>query len=233
MPDFFGKEEPEPEVEETTEEVESIKLGDKEYSQDELNSLVELGGKAQEIQKHHGDLDKFVSEFGRRGNDLGKLRTELDDLKKPQPEPVDPNNEMARQQSQEAARKLGLTLNDEFKGKQEENFRELYLRERAAEKILEQGDKLEGEIDGKDGRPKFDKQEVLQYMQESGIRNMGAAYDQKYKDQLDVWRAEQIIKSKKPGLLTTEQPSTAKAPPEVKITADNLEDAMKEALYHK
>jgi len=44
---------------------------------------------------------------------------------------------------------------------------------------------------------KFNKIEVLEYMQNTGHKKLMDAYEAKYKSQTDEWRANQILKGKK------------------------------------
>jgi len=107
--------------------------------------------------------------------------------------------QQAIEEARTAARKLGIVLNDELTDKvvTKEDFRKYYVQERAAEKLLEEADKLETDIDGSDGRPKFNKIEVLEYMQNTGHKKLMDAYEAKYKSQTDEWRANQILKAKR------------------------------------
>mgnify|MGYP001600885643 CR=1 FL=1 len=59
--------------------------------------------------------------------------------------------------------------------------------QRAGEKILEGAEKLQSEIDGKDGRPAFEIEDVLGHMRETGIRDPYKAYKDKYETELQKY----------------------------------------------
>ena len=234
MPGFLDK------SEETTEEVvetpDMIKVGEDEYSQDDLQKLVGLGKIGQEAEeKFNTSIDKVWPEFSKKSNRLKEVETELEELRsKPVETPeVSIDDEVTTRKAQEAARKLGIVLKDDQQNLvTTDKFREMYLQERAAERLVDQSTKLETDIDGTDGRPKFDKQEILEYMQNTGINDPQTAYNIKYQSKVDEWRANQILKNKKPGMVTTDVATGvgAKQPEQVKVTNDNLEQMMSEAL---
>jgi len=58
-------------------------------------------------------------------------------------------------------------------------------------------DKTETKYDGKDGRPKFNRKEVLKFAQENGIFNVDIAYKAKHFGALQDWAIKQAGKTKK------------------------------------
>src|SRR4030042_759119 len=100
------------------------------------------------------------------------------------------------------------------------------MARREGEKLLDDCKDMEGEIDGKDGRPAFKTKEILDHMVLTGIKNPMKAYKDKYEIEIDKWK-EQQLRGAKPRGLFTEPSSTAgsKQPPNVRVTRDNL-DAM-------
>ena len=50
---------------------------------------------------------------------------------------------------------------------------------------------LEKRYDGKDGRPKFNKKEILEWGDKNQIYNPEAAYEHKFRAELDKWKIEQ------------------------------------------
>lgn len=77
---FLSEETNEPVVPETT-EVEKIKLGDKEYTQDELSQLVGVAEKVNSLESQYNTkLDKVWPEFGRSQNELKSVKEQLDKL---------------------------------------------------------------------------------------------------------------------------------------------------------
>jgi hypothetical protein len=109
---------------------------------------------------------------------------------------------------------------------------EWYSQRRSGERLLEECDDLGSEIDGKDGRPKFDTEVILQHMSETGIKSPMKAYKDKYENELDKWRESELLRAKPNGMVTQEGGGfQSKQPSPVKITKDNLSQLMSEALY--
>lgn len=206
---------PEVETEQETES-ERIKVGEKEYTSDELSELVGLGSRAKEVGDSHGGFDKFISEYGRKSERIGELNKKLEEIEKSKAsgestEVVGDQMEEAR----EAARKLGIVLKDDLDG--------YYQNRRSAEKLIESCQTLEGKIDGSDGRPKFDTTKVLEFMnQNPGFTEPERAYKAMYIDEISSWSANQINKSKSKGITTVTDTNTNKVPPTIKAGKDNL-----------
>jgi hypothetical protein len=220
----------------------TFKIGDKEYSQDELSELVELGNFAKEVeQKQNTKLDKLYPEFTKKSQRLKEIEAEYEkvrrELEARQSQPAPQGEDFTPEQiaeARKAGRKIGFLTDDVIEETLGKSFRQLYLQERAAEKLIDKCDGLAKEIDGSDGRVAFNTEDVLTHMQETGIRDPEKAYKDKYEAQLDEWRVKQISQAKKPGMMTIEE-STAgsKHPSPVKVTSDNLNEMVKEALAGK
>lgn len=217
----------------SSEEVTKIKVGEKEFTQDELNSLVSFGEKAREIEKNHGSFDKYVSDYGRKSDEIGKLRAENEALKSKPVEPVKVDTEFTEEQRQVAQKQLADIMGGQpVTDKQLDTwFETKYTVRRSAEKLLDELGSLESEIDGSDGRPKFDQQEVLDYMAKNGTKKPMLAYKELHGDELDKWTHRELIRAKPQGWNTEEQAPTAKQPAPVKITRDNLNSLVSEQLY--
>lgn len=230
MADFFNK--PEEKVEEKVEveEVEKIKLGESEYSQEELQGMVGLASKVKEYEKNSGtEFEKLTSEFGKRGQTIGDLRKEIDEIKNRElQEKVetkqDLSEEEAIRQAQTQADKLGLVT--------KESVNRYVAESLEARDLLDSCKDLSDEINGKDGRPAFKTEEVLTYMRDTGFKNPMKAYKDKYEKEIDTWKEQQFAK-RKPANLVTEQSTNvgSKQPDPVKVTRDNLESMVKESLW--
>ena len=227
--DFFEKdtEEQKPVVEQSPEK---IKLGEEEFSQEELSQLVGLGKSYKEIEsKYNTKLDRVWPEFGKSQNRVKELEAELENMKKASQMPKD-LDENAVREAKEAARKIGLVTDEQFTEFMGKNFRQFYQQERAAERLLDDCKDFEGEFDGKDGRPAFKTEEILEYMRDTGIKNPELAYKTKFESQLDSWKESQLAKAKRPGLTTVTETQGFKEPKQVKITTNNLQDLIREQL---
>jgi len=218
----------------TEEEPQKIKLGDEEFSQDELRDLVNLGKIGKEAEeKYNTSLDKVWPEFSRKSNQLKEYEEKFKTIEEEKNNQSLPEDERRTiEEARAAARKLGIVLDDDLNSKAvtQDKFRDFYVKERAAERLLEKADKLESEIDGKDGRPKFDKIEILEYMRDNGYKDLMSAYESKYKSQTDEWRANKIIEAKGKRMVTQEETTGNKSPSEVKIDDSNLAEMMREIL---
>ena len=215
----------EQEVVETPQEQEitRIKVGEQEYTQDELNELVGLGSRAREVGSAHGGFDKFVSEYGRKSERIGELKKQLDEKAKP----VEGDPEDQIEQAKLAAKRLGIVLKEDLES-YSENY---YTNRRAGEKLLESCSSLESEIDGTDGRPKFETQKVLDFMNiNAGYTDPKRAYEAMNLDVISDWKAERINKSRSKGITTITNTSGQKMPSEVKVTKDNLQSLISEAM---
>lgn len=212
-------------------EVEKIKLGEAEYTQDELNELVELGGRAKKIQEDHGDLDRFVSEFGRKSQEIGTYKKELEELRaKIEDQKADsPTGELNEFQKEAAKKQISSLLGGEPVTMA--SLDQWYVSRRAAEKLLEDCNSQEAKIDGSDGRPKFKTSEILQHMTETGIKVPLKAYKDKYEKELDAWKEKELAKEKGTPSFTSERRVDNKEPSQVKPNKDNLSKLVAESLY--
>lgn len=230
MADFFTEETQTPTE---TPEIEKIKLGDKEYTQEELSGLVGVASKVQELEsKYNTKFDKVWPEYGRSQNEVRTLKEELEKIKSQKP--VDNNGEIdpeVTKQALEQARKIGLVTREDFKDFMRENFRDLYKVERETDTLVTELNRLEKDISGADGRPKFDKIAVLEHMKNEGFKDPMKAYKDMYEPQLDEWKTRQLSKARTSGFTTINQSSIGnKQPPEVKATRDNINQLVDEAL---
>ncbi len=211
-------------------ETPKIKIGEKEYSTDELQNMVGYASKVKEFEKTAGtDFDGLTKSWGKRGEEIGKLKKrvaeyEASQLKAKVTSGEQLTDEEMISQAKEQAKKLGLLTTDDFD--------KYYVARREAEKLLDDCRNLETEVDGKDGRPPFKLQEILTHMQETGIRNPEKAYKDKYEEQIDRWKEQQLRGAKPRGLFTdTTSTAGAKEPPNVKVTKDNLFNVISETIH--
>jgi hypothetical protein len=80
---------------------------------------------------------------------------------------------------------------------------EILSRDRVMREIDQQAEKLAKEWDGKEGKPKFDMQEVAEYMNRTGILDPESAFEQLHRDTLADYRVR-----RKMGTPYTEKPGT-------------------------
>ncbi len=229
MADFLGDKKDDDQDKPETSEL--VKVGDKEYSQEELSKIVELGEIGLEAEsKFNTKIGNVWPDYSRTKNELKEVTERLEELEQTRVEEPVLDTGLDQEEALKAAKKLGLVTKDDFSEYQKQNYRKFYQEERAAEKLLEESDSLAKKYDGSDGRPKFDTEATLMYMQENGVTKPEVAYKLMYEDKLDEWKERKLGELKKPGMVTN-RPGGVKTPPIVRPTSDNLGDLLDEALY--
>lgn len=215
----------------------TIKVGEKEYSPEQLQQLVQLGEIGREMEeKWNTKIDRVYPEFSKAKNDLKTMEEEVTRLRTPAPQAPAADDGMGLSEddiakARKEARKIGIVTDDAFDEFMGNKFREYFVRERAIEKTMENLDRLEGEISGEDGRPKFVKEDILRFMQETGVNNPEQAYKLKHEKEIDAWRSKQIMDAKREGVYSESASSAGgKTPPAVKVTRDNLSSLVSEQL---
>jgi hypothetical protein len=197
-----------------------IKIGDEEYKQDELQRLVGLGKLGLEAEeKYKTKIDNVWPEFTKKSQKLKELERENEQLRQAQQQATQPQNTNQGTDDQEVWNNLNKYINDAVSTRL------------SAHRLVEDCKDLEGKIDGSDGRPKFESQEVLSFMEQEGIKNPERAYKEMHAEAIEFWEREQLSKAR-PEPLVTEQGSTRgnDIPQDVKITDKNFDAVLKEAL---
>jgi len=230
--DFFD--EGQETLEQKQETPEKVKIGEKEYSQDELSGLVGLGEKAKELEdKWNTKIDRLYPEYTKKSQKLSeyedkmkafeeeKSKSEQEQLTKKSTEGELSPEEQAKLIKQELGKYGVVTKDDIFK----------YIADfNQGQQLINDIDKIAEEAKA-DGKPNVTRQELVDYMDENGVKNPNAAYKLMFESELKEWEAKQIGKIKRPGLVT-EEGSTAgsKSPAPVKVTKDNLAQLLSAAL---
>jgi hypothetical protein len=222
----------------------NIVINGQEYSPDEAQELIDTGRKTHEYEsKWNVELDKVWPKYGVSTNyktveqERNQARQELEDFKLKQQQQVETPADI--QSAREAARKIGIVLDEDVKGKYvgKDELETWYTDRRAKEKadetavksVLEEADKIAEEVK-KSGSPvRFNKKAVLAYASAYGKTDLREAYEEMNSDELIPWKEQQLA-SKKAGSLKTLGMSGKKNPEEVRMTNDNVRDALHEAL---
>uniref|UniRef100_A0A6M3KX10 Uncharacterized protein n=1 Tax=viral metagenome TaxID=1070528 RepID=A0A6M3KX10_9ZZZZ len=220
----------------------TVTINGVEYDPTEAQSLIDLGTKTRGLEKQWDTpIDKVWPAYGETTTKLKATETERDaaraelaDFKAKQVAGTETTTDI--KDAQEAARKLGIILNEDLdkqgyikKEELPQLFQTFQQEQEAVREIMVKADGLEKEIDGTDGRPAFNKKVVLAYASAYNIPDLMAAYEDMNKPQLDVWKAEQVDNKKASGLRTLGA-GGEKQPREVKVTDDNVRDLLKESL---
>lgn len=228
MADFFDKKEEETKVEETKtpEEPQKIKVGEKEYGQEELSRIVGLGELGAELEgKWNTKLDRLYPEYTKSTQELSELRKYKDEQetaktkeKAEKGEELSP--EEVRKQALAEADKLGLVHTNNIY-----QFVDAYLQ---ARDMKEDAEAIIAEAEEK-GKPKTTVDELFKYMDQTGIKNVELAYKSKFEPELDKWKETQLEKMKNGEMKTLDSSNAGSKQFEVpKISnLDSLSDAMK------
>jgi hypothetical protein len=218
-------------------------INGQEFDPTEAQELIDTGRKTREMEeKWNTKLDNVWPEYGKSReqlktyeSELTEARSQLAEFNKKKEEGVETKQDVS--EAQEAARKLGIVLAPDLDkaGYVKRDDLDAYFQKKEAEKsavdqILSRADSLEKEIDGTDGRPKFNKRAVLAYAGAYKIQDLQQAYDEMNEDSIKPWKEQQIASQKAKGLKTLKG-GDSKSPKEPKINNDNLKEALRESLY--
>lgn len=215
------------------ETIEKITVGEEEFTPDELKDIVGSYKQVKELEKDHGSIDKVRETLGRRGQEIGKLKAELDDLKtKAETKDLTPKEEDKKDELEEQLEKAVDILGPKLMEKYNLMTPQQYDQKRLAEKLETKINKLSKEIDGSDGRPKFEPMAILEHMKETGIKDAVKAYKDKFETELDTWKESELAKKRSKGMGISDHQSGGDRQPKVDpITRKNLKDRIKEVLY--
>lgn len=228
MDDFYT----EPKTEEPKEEpIEKIKVGEKEYTQAELQDMIGVAESTREIEKNlNTKIDRVYPEFTKATQKNKEYEQKLKEIESRSQSPQDLDENQIRE-ARAAAKKIGIVTKDEFAQYMNEHFRPAYMQERAAEKLLDDCHDLEKTFNGEDGKPKFKTEDVLKWMADNGGKNPEQAYKMMYEKQIDEWKSKTLGEAKPKGMVTeTDTQAGGKEPPKVRVTRDNIDELMREAL---
>ena len=220
----------------------NITINGVEYSPEDAQSLIELGNKTRELEKNwNTPVDSLMPAYTKSREELKTVQAERDEAKRQIQEfqakqTAGTDTNLDRQKARQAAKELGFILDDDAKNFLTKEQLDQYLSERdiqkqAVDKVLQEADNLEKQIDGSDGRPKFKKKEVLAYAQAYGFTDLTKAYEDMHSDEIKPWQEAQLSKTKSKSLKTLTSSGSKKEPEEVKITDDNVKDALRETLW--
>ena len=220
MADFFEKP-----AEETPAE-ESFKLGDKEYSQEDLQKLVGLGEMAREAEtKWNTPINKVFPEYTKATQKIKEYEAQIAEYeaKKPEERPL-PNAQLTAEQKDEAKRQLAEL------GFGEDQYRRIVREELAAKDLILNVNSLV-EAQTKAGNPATTSQDLLTHMQETGIKDPKKAYKDMFEEELDAIKEKKLATIRPQGMVTTEA-STAgsKMPSTIKVNRANIAQIVAEAL---
>ena len=189
-----GKEEVEQETTTSSPETVVTLLG-RQYDLSKPDQVQELAKDYDRLGRQYSPLVQQVQELQAKLNQLQHSSTS-------EGTPTDP-------ETLQYLKQLGFISKDELnqilQQREEENRLEEYLTN------------LEAEYDGSDGRPKFNRQEVLKFCVDNGIANPEAGYKLLYEKELTEWTLKNASKGPTPPPVTKGS-SGAKIPKVKKVT---------------
>lgn len=207
-----------------------ITVGDAQYSQEELSRYVGLGKLGAEMEdKWNTKIDAVYPNYTRSREEVKSLQDQLAEAQAKIPEAtLTPDAE----QSKEALRILKDQFGVVTKSDLRQLFDQQYEEKSASEKLFNAVTGYSKEVDGTDGRPAFKAEEVLQHMQDTGIKDPMRAYKDKYENEIDAWKAAILVKGEvRDSIISVTSPTAgAKQPNEVRPTKDNLQQLLNDAL---
>jgi hypothetical protein len=210
---------------------ETFKVGEEEYTQDQLNDLVGLGKIAREAEEKYnvkveGIWPKFQQtinenvEFRKAQEEKAKVE-ETETITKKAAEGAELTEE---EQLQLAATKLKSMG---FVSKEEINKEVSAILE--GRDLLDQTQKFikDQEVAG---NPKVSTEDLLGYMSENGLKKPEIAYKLKFEKELDAIKESKLSGIKKDQFVTESAGGGIKLPEQKPITRANLTEALSDAL---
>lgn len=219
-----------------------VTINGQDYDVTEAQEFIDKGKKTKELEeKYNTKLDNVWPEYNQKSQVLKERERELEEARKQlaefqskQTREIETPQDVT--QAREAAKKLGIVLDDDLSKSgyvKQDDLDKWYegrkTQEQQSAQVLDQAGKLETEIDGSDGRPRFKKNVVLSYMAQFGKTDMKEAYEEIYADELKPWKDAQI-KAQQAKALKTMSGGGVKNPTDPKVNDSNLKEMLKEAL---
>lgn len=226
--DFFQEEKEEKQEEQ---EPEKIKLGEEEYTQEELSKLVGIGKVGLEAQeKYKTDITKVWPEYTKKSQELAEYKEKVKGYEEKEKQALTEKVNQGEQLSPEEVKKQALAQADELGLIHKGNVTQFVNQVLAAKDLINDTEKVVTEAKN-DGKPETTVDELLKYMDETGFKSPEKAYKDMFENELDKWKEQQMTKLKQPGMIT-EGSSTAgaKQPEPVKVTNDNLNSMIHSVL---
>ena len=207
MDKFFDKDE---EVQEP-EESQKIKVGEEEFDQAELERLVGLGKIGSEAEeKYKTKIDRVWPEFTKKSQQISDYERKIQDyetrLKQPIQQAVNQGSpvltEDLKRQALEQAEALGIGPKA-----MQDVMRQVVREEIQARDLISDVNGVISQAES-DGKPTATVDQILQHMQETGIKNPNTAYKDMFEEELDKWKESKLSTLRPSGMVTT-QKSTA------------------------
>ncbi len=223
---------------------EKIVINGVEYDPADAQTLIELGGKTRDFEKQYNtDISKVMPDYTRATQEAAQYKKELEAAKANVREAETP---IEKTKALQALRELGGVDQNYLKetgyltrDEAEKLFETKQTQQENKQAILNTGERLEKEIDGSDGRLRYNSKAVLAYASSYGFFKDGIGYEKALKDAYeemagssnDAWKQAQIDAKKRPGLTTLKPGGVHTKPEEKEIgTEQQAREALRELL---
>jgi len=227
MADAFFQDKQEETPVEVPEVPTTVKVGEKEYSQEDLNKLVGLGEVASELEsKWNTKIDKLYPDYTKKSQELADLRKqqEIDAQAK-----VQQKVDMGQELSPEDRKAMIIKEAEQYGLVHAGNINKFIADFEAGRELLGDIDKINAEAK-ETGKPVTTREELLSFMEENGVRNPEFAYKMKFEKEIDAWKEQQKNSLKGPAFETGTGGASAKVPVDVKVTRENLQQLVHDTL---
>lgn len=217
-------------------DVEKVKVGDQEFTPDELSDLVGSGRKLKELEEKQGQpIDDILHSWGKRGETIGELKKqkeeyekELDKFKNP-PAKEEVDREAVRKEVLDEMKGFGFATKEELL----KEMNNLYQNNRAGERMLSAVKRVSREATA-DGKPEIEPEKLLEFMADpNNPKDPQKAYNVMFEKELDEWKLAQIDKAKKPGMIIEKETTAGgKVFEPKKITSkEELTSALRSSIF--
>ena len=196
-----------------------IEIGEEKLNPDQAKELIEAGKQLKTLKEEYPNIDfnELPKSFTQKSQELAEIKKNLE--KKQDDKSLTTEEEARLKQIdtffEDPYVKQKLDARDKTKEQQiKEDFKFKQIKER-----------LESELDGSDGRPKFDYLKVLEYGKENGIFNLEKSYKDLHETELDEWKAKKLLEKKKPGTFSIKRPGLGANAPAPKDAPKTFKEA--------
>ena len=194
--------------------------------------MVGLGETASEYEtKWNRKIGQFYPDYTQKSQELSDLKKKVEEF---ETEKTRTKEEKGEELSPEELKKRALAEADQLGIVHTGNvnkFIDAYLQ---ARDLIDDAEAVVAKAE-EDGKPKATQKELLDYMNETGIKNPELAYRAKFDKELDEWKEKQLAKVKKTGMQTLDTSSAGAKQPEQKTpkSFDELRDSMRSYLQNR
>lgn len=228
---------------------EQIIINGQEYSPEDAQQLIELGSRARKIESDlNTSLDKVYPEYTKTSQRVKGLEAELEEARKAKDELAAFKKEQEDRKIKADtpedvdairgnAKKYGILTEDAIKEKGymtktevEEFYSQQENKQRLINQVNQEAEQLTKEIDGKDGRTRFNKKATMAYAATYGFNTLREAYEDMNQDSNADWKERQLAKAERPGLTTLKGGTKTKEPVKPKVTDDNFKQMWDELI---